>query len=183
MLKTMAELQVGHILAGFRIASLPRHGGMGELYEARQLSLDRRVALKVIAAGLSLDAGFRGRFQREARSAAAIDHPNVLPVYEMGEAPDGRLFLAMRWVDGSDLEAYLKKRRRLEPAETVALLSPVAAALDAAHDKGIVHRDVKPGNVLLERDGLRVFLADFGLAKPVSGATPYTVAGPVGTPA
>ena len=156
---------------------------MGELYEAVQLSLDRRVALKVIAAGLSADAGFRGRFRREARAAASIDHPNVLPVYETGEAPDGRLFLAMRLVDGYDLEKYLQERGRLEPAEAVALLSPVADALDAAHAKGIVHRDVKPGNVLLERDGLRPFLADFGLAKPVSGATPYTAIGPVGTPA
>jgi serine/threonine protein kinase len=179
----VAELQPGNVLAGFRIERLLGRGGMGELYEAVQLSLDRRVALKVIAAGWSADAGFRGRFRREARAAASIDHPNVLPVYETGEAPDGRLFLAMRLVDGYDLEKYLQERGRLEPAEAVALLSPVADALDAAHAKGIVHRDVKPGNVLLERDGLRPFLADFGLAKPVSGATPYTAVGPVGTPA
>jgi serine/threonine protein kinase len=182
MLKAMAELQVGHFLAGFRVERLLGRGGMGELYEAVQLSLDRRVALKVIAAKYSADGEFRGRFRREARSAAAIDHPNVLPVYETGETPDGRLFIAMRLVDGYDLETYLQERGRLEPAETMALLSPVADALDAAHAKGIVHRDVKPGNVLLERDGLRPFLADFGLAKPVSGATPYTAIGPVGTP-
>jgi serine/threonine protein kinase len=180
----VAELQAGDVLAGFRVERLLGRGGMGELYEAVQLSLDRRVALKVIAARLSADAGFRGRFRREARSAAGIDHPNVLPVYETGETPDGRLFLAMRLVDGYDLETYLRERGRLEPAETMALLSPVADALDAAHARGIVHRDVKPGNVLLERDSRRPFLADFGLAKPVLGATPYTAIGrPVGTPA
>lgn len=174
-------MERGQVFAGFRIERLRARGGMGELYEAVQLSLDRRVALKLIKPDLSADTEWRARFRREARSAAAIDHPNVLPVYDIGEAPDARLFLAMRLVNGLDLETYLGERGgRLTPAETMSLLSPIADALDAVHAKGLVHRDIKPANVLLERDerdNLRPFLADFGLAKRVSGATPLTSTG------
>jgi serine/threonine protein kinase len=180
-------MEPGEVFAGFRIEHQRPPGGMGELYEAEQLSLGRRVALKLIRPDLSADPEWRARFRREACSVAAIDHPNVLPVYDIGEAPDGRLFLAMRLVNGPDLERYLEERGgRLTPAETMALLSPIANALDAVHAKGLVHRDVKPANVLLERDErdhLRPLLADFGLAKRVSGATPLTSTGKIlGTP-
>lgn len=181
----MAELTAGEVIGGFEIKRLHALGGMGELYEAVQLSLGRPAAIKVIAHGLSADREWRERFRREARLAAAIEHPNVLPVYDIGETPTGRLFLAMRWVDGKDLETYLDKDNsgRLEPGETMALLAPIASALDEAHRRGIVHRDLKPKNVMLDRDGLHPFLTDFGLARRIAGGTPLTSTGQwFGTP-
>jgi serine/threonine protein kinase len=162
------ELEPGVVLAGYRIERFIARGGMGAVYEATQLSLDRRVALKFISAGLGAEEHFRERFRREARSAAAIDHPNILPVYEAGELEDGRLFLAMRLVDGPDLSSALKEQGPMEPGEAVAVLSQVGEALDAAHAKGLVHRDVKPANVMLEMrtGGWHAYLTDFGLAKP-----------------
>lgn len=161
-------LQPGAELAGYRIERFVARGGMGAVYEATQLSLDRRVALKFISAGLATDARFRERFRREARSAAAIDHAGILPVYEAGELPDGRLFLAMRFVDGPDLGSLLREEGPLEVEHAVSVLAQVGEALDAAHAQGVIHRDVKPANVMLEvREGAwRAYLTDFGLAKP-----------------
>jgi serine/threonine protein kinase len=161
------QLPPGAEVAGYRVERLVARGGMGELYEARQLSLDRRVALKLIAPQYASDARFRERFRREARAAAAIDHPHVLPVYEAGETADGQLFLASRFVDGGDLDAHLDRTGPLDVRETIALLTQVAAALDAAHAAGLVHRDVKPANVVLESANgeARAYLGDFGLAK------------------
>lgn len=173
------QLTPGDEIAGYQVTRLVARGGMGELYEARQLSLDRRVALKLIAPDLASDDRFRERFRREARAAAAIDHPNVLPVYESGETPEGRLFLASRFVDGGDLGAHLGRSGPLDVHETVALLTQVAAALDAAHAAGLVHRDVKPANVLLERvgDQTHVYLGDFGLAKWAAASQGFTESG------
>lgn len=155
-------------VGGFQIERPIARGGMGEVFEATQLSLGRKVALKVVASELSADAVFVERFRREARAAAAIEHPNILPVYETGETEDGRLYMAMRLVRGGDLASLLREQGRLEPGAAVHILAQVADALDAAHDDGLVHRDVKPANVLLEQgSGGRTvaYLADFGLAK------------------
>ena len=172
-------MQPGAELAGYRIERFIARGGMGSVYEATQLSLDRRVALKFISGGLGVDDRFRERFRREARSAAAIDHPNILPVYEAGELDDGRLFLAMRLVDGPDLSSLLKERGPLDASQTIEILSQVGDALDAAHERGLVHRDVKPANVMLEtRDsGWHAYLTDFGLAKPNDQGSGHTATG------
>src|SRR4051812_45677879 len=161
-------------MAGCRIESVAGRGGMGIVYRATQLSLGRPVALKLIAPEHAADAGFRERFQRESRMAAAIDHPNVIPVYEAGEE-DGRLYIVMRWVEGTDLHRELRSGGRLAPARAAMIVNQVAGALDAAHAAGLVHRDVKPANVLLSGD--HAYLADFGLTRFAGGDTHMTTAG------
>ena len=141
---------------------------MGVVFRATQLALDRPVALKAIVPELAPDSDYRERFQRESRLAASIDHPNVIPVYEAGDA-DGTLYLIMRWVEGTDLRTLLKTSGRLPPRLAITLLLPVAAALAAAHRRGLIHRDVKPANVLIgrsddQREG-HVYLTDFGIAR------------------
>jgi DNA-binding beta-propeller fold protein YncE len=153
---------IGSTLAGYRLDALIARGGMGVVYRATHLALDRPVALKVIAPHLAGDAAFRERFLRESRLAARLDHPSVVPVYDAREE-EGELIVAMRLVAGGDLKRRISARGPLPPAEAVALLGQVADALDAAHAAGIVHRDVKPHNILLEGD--RAYLSDFGLAK------------------
>jgi serine/threonine-protein kinase len=179
-------LEPGTVFAGYRVERVLGRGGMGVVYEAVQLSLDRPVALKIVASEFSRDPAYRERFKREARLAAALEHPNVLPVHEHGEGENGLLYLSMRLTRGMDLREYLAGRGSLGPGETVRLLTPVAEALDAAHAAGMVHRDVKPGNILLEqRDGeRRVYLTDFGLARRVDADIgEHTTAGQlVGTP-
>lgn len=173
------ELAPGTQVSGYEMRRFVAAGGMGSVYEATQLSLDRPVAFKLISSTLSSDPEFRERFKREAKLAASLDHPRVLPVYEAGEAPDGALFIAMRLVAGPDLGAMLSSGGRLDAGTTVELLGQVAAGLEAAHEAGLVHRDVKPANVLVEegRDGTRTFLSDFGLAKRPDGVTQHTRAG------
>ena len=148
------------------------------VYLAEQLNLGRRVALKVMASQLSGDEGYKARFQREARLAAALDHPHVVPVFEAGEA-DGLLYLAMRYVDGTDLAALLTGSGPLEPARAAQVARQVGAALDAAHAQGLIHRDVKPANVLLaDQDGeLHAYLTDFGIAKDSAASTQLTHTG------
>lgn len=177
---TQEILQPGSEVAGYRIERHVARGGMGDVYEATQLSLDRRVALKVIAEHLGTDERFRYRFRREARSAASFDHPNILPVYETGELPGGRLFLSMRFIDGPDLSSLLREHGPLSARDTVAILGQVGDALDAAHEHGLVHRDVKPANVMLESSahGWRSYLTDFGLAKH-DEATEHTASGEI----
>jgi predicted Ser/Thr protein kinase len=154
-------VDAGRTVAGYRVERRLGSGGMGAVYEATQLSLDRVVALKVLSPTLSADAGFRERFRREAMLQAALEHPNIVPVYEAGESEAG-LFMAMKLVDGADLKR-LAAGGDLAPERVLALLTQVAAALDAAHASGLVHRDVKPQNILV--DGERAYLADFGLTK------------------
>ena len=160
------RIEAGDLVAGYQVGALVGRGGMGEVYRALDLRLERPVALKLLTERLSDDEGFRERMLRESRLAASLDHPNVVPIYEAGEA-DGRLFIAMRFVDGTDLKALLRREGALPPERAVAIVAQVADALDAAHTKGLVHRDVKPSNVLLDQQGGRehAYLADFGLTQ------------------
>src|SRR3954469_13682428 len=141
-------------------------GGMGVVYHATHVALDRPVALKLIAPELAEEPGFRERFQRESRIAAALDHPNVIAVHDAGEE-NGALFITMSYVEGEDLRAVIKREGRGDPRRAALIVSQVAEALDPPHARHLVHRDVKPGNVLVAlRDGEeRVFLTDFGLSK------------------
>ena len=163
------DLQPGTEVASYRIVATLGRGGMSVVYLAEHDWLQRKVALKVLAPQLADDERFRERFVRESRLAASLDHPNVIPIYEAG-ASGGELFIAMRFVEGSDLRTLLAEKGALEPARTIGILRQVAAALDAAHEQGLVHRDVKPANVLLVRprgsESLEhVYLSDFGLTK------------------
>lgn len=153
----------GSALGRYRIVSLVARGGMGEVYLARDERLNRRVALKVPAGELAADAGFRERFLRETRLAASLEHPAIVPIYEAGE-DDGRLFMAMRYIDGEDLGSLLRREGPLSLSRALTILSPIADCLDATHELGLVHRDVKPGNILVGT-GDRAFLSDFGLTK------------------
>ncbi len=169
------SLREGDVFAGHRIEGVAGRGGMGVVYRARQLDLDRLVALKLIAPALAQDEGFRDRFIAESRAAAAIEHPNVVPIYYAGE-DDGRLYIAMRFVEGEDLRTRVRREGRLEAAAAADVTAQVAGALDAAHARGLVHRDVKPANVLLgDRD--HAYLTDFGLTKRVNSASGATRAG------
>jgi predicted Ser/Thr protein kinase len=161
---------VGDTLGGYTLESVLGRGGMGSVYLATHERLGRRVALKVIAPELAHDDDFRARFLREARLAASLDHPHVIPVYDAGEV-DGVLFIAMRYVRGSNLQRVLQDAGHLPVGETVRIAEQVGSALDAAHAAGLVHRDVKPANVLLAEPEGHVYLGDFGLAKPMSSTS------------
>jgi DNA-binding beta-propeller fold protein YncE/predicted Ser/Thr protein kinase len=174
----VGEPAIGSTIGGYRVEELIARGGMGVVYRATHLALDRQVALKVIATHLAEDAGFKDRFLRESRLAARLEHPNVVPVYDAREE-DGELIVAMRLVLGGDLKRRISEHGPLEPAEAVELLGQVAGALDAAHADGIVHRDVKPHNILLE--GGRAYLTDFGLAKAIGDSGVLSGASIAGT--
>jgi DNA-binding beta-propeller fold protein YncE len=174
----VGELAIGETLAGYRIDALIARGGMGVVYRATHLSLERSVALKVISGELAGREGFRERFLRESRLAARLDHPAVVPVYDAREV-DGELIVAMRLVEGGDLRRTIDREGPLPPARAIALLGQVAEALDAAHAAGIVHRDVKPHNILV--DGDRAYLSDFGLAKALDESGAQSGASVVGT--
>jgi serine/threonine protein kinase len=163
--------------AGYRIDSRVGRGGMGVVYRATDLSLDRSVALKVLAEELAKDPEFRRRFVSESKLAASLDHPNVIPIHAAGEH-DGILYIAMRYVPGDDLRTLLRVEQRLEPERAVRLIAQLASALDAAHAHGLVHRDVKPANVLVTAED-HVYLTDFGLSKRVDADTEATRTGMV----
>ena len=161
--------EVGTQFAGYRIEGVVGRGGMGVVYRATELALDRPVALKLIAPELAGDGSFRERFLRESRIAASIDHAGILPVYAAGEA-DGELFLATRFVAGTDLRSLIDGGP-LAGERAIGLVGQVADALDAAHERGLVHRDVKPGNVLVDTAD-HCYLCDFGLTtQRVDGGT------------
>jgi predicted Ser/Thr protein kinase len=162
----VADLTVGSQFAGYRIEGIAGRGGMGVVYKARDEALDRLVALKFIASDLAGTPGFRERFTAESKTAASLDHPNVIPIFQAGEH-DGVLFLAMRYVDGEDLRTELQREGRLEAQRAARIVAQIAAALDAAHAAGLVHRDVKPANVLLTSED-HAYLTDFGLTKLVA---------------
>src|SRR4051812_26059368 len=169
--------RIGKVIAGYRVEERVGRGGMGVVYRAEHLNLRRRAAIKIIAPDLAESEGFRERFTREARIAAALQHPNIVTVYDAGEV-DGLLYLAMQYIQGNDLSAVLRKDGRLRPYRAVDVCRQVASALDAAHAMGLIHRDVKPANVLIE--GRTAFLTDFGLTKRLDGThTELTRAGDV----
>ena len=178
----MAELPlVGEEFAGYRLVSVLGRGGMSIVFRAENPRLGNVIALKVLDPALASDDIFRTRFLEESRIAASMNHPNVIPIHDMGSS-DGLLYIAMRCVTGTDLRQMLKKRGRLQPETAVFLLEQAARALDAAHRRGLVHRDVKPGNLLVERgndgsDPDHVYLADFGITKHLGGRTGLTSTG------
>ncbi len=162
-----AAIGPGTTFGTYSVESLLGRGGMGVVYLATDESLERPVALKLIAPELVQNEQFRARFLREPKLAASLDHPNVIPIYDAGEH-DGQLYLAMRYVKGTDLRALLEREGKLSVERTIEVIAQIAGALDAAHERGLVHRDVKPGNVLLDEAG-HPYLTDFGITKPAEG--------------
>ncbi|MGI8430514.1 MAG: protein kinase domain-containing protein [Solirubrobacteraceae bacterium] len=172
-----SDLPLGSVFAGCRVEEVISRGDMGVVYRAEELALQRPVALKLILPEHSGDEHFRKRFRRESRVAAAIDHPNVIPIFDAGDE-DGVLFITMRLVKGSDVRALIAAEGRIEPLRAAGIVSQVGAALDAAHARGMLHRDVKPPNVLLgPRD--HVYLSDFGLAKRAASVAELTRQGSI----
>jgi Protein kinase domain len=175
----VAGFAAGSRIAGYRLEKAIGQGGMAVVFRARDEQLDRTVALKILAPALAGDAEFRRRFASESRAAAAIDDPFIVPVFAAGEA-DGVLFIAMRYVAGGDAHSLLKREGSLPPERVVAIISPVGSALDAAHRAGLVHRDVKPSNMLMDVLPGRpdhVYLSDFGLSKAVAATSGITSTG------
>ncbi len=175
-------LGVGAELGGYRIEALLGRGGMSAVYRAADRRLGRQVALKVLSSELAEDEHFRARFLRESRLAASLDHPNIVPIYEAGEA-DGALYIAMRYVEGMDLRAVIRREGTLDAHRAVGLVAQLAAALDTAHAHGLVHRDVKPSNALVSAEEAHehVYLADFGLIKHIYTRDPTTTGRFLGT--
>ena len=169
------DVHPGTVVAGFLVESLIGQGAMGAVYLSEDAKAGRRVALKLLGRGLIEDERFRKRFMREAEIAASLDHPHIVPTLTFGEE-DGRLYLAMAYVKGSDMRELLRRDGRLPPARTLRLIGQVADALDAAHAAGLVHRDVKPGNILVtgEPGGEHAYVCDFGLARHLSSVSSLT---------
>jgi serine/threonine protein kinase len=170
-------------IASYEMVSELGRGGMAVVYRARDVRLGRWVALKVLGEDLARDEAFRRRFIRESRAAAAVDHPNIIPIFDAGEA-NGVLFIAMRYVGGQDVHSLLNRTGPLPPARATGIVAQVASALDAAHARGLVHRDVKPANMLLgglAEDGSEdhVYLSDFGISKTSQSTTNLTLTGQV----
>src|SRR5437763_900722 len=168
------SLGAGAEFAGYRVERLLSRGGMSVVYLAEDLKLGRRVTLKILAPDLASDPSFRARFMNESRIAAGLDHPNIVPIYAAGEG-EGHLFIAMRYVRGTDLDVLIREEGPLSHRRTAAIVRQVASALDAAHREGLVHRDVKPANILVTPgggpDADHAYLTDFGITKrPAQGA-------------
>jgi streptogramin lyase len=155
--------RIGTEIAGYRIEALIARGGMGEVYLATQSFPERKVALKLLPHDLAADRAFRERFIRESNAAASVEHPNIVPVYGAGES-SGALYIAMRYVEGEDLRSLLDREGPLSLERAVGICAQIAEALEEAHENGLVHRDVKPGNILISK-GDRAYLTDFGLIR------------------
>ncbi len=182
----MARLVPGSQLAGYVIEEQVGAGGMAVVFRARDSVLGRLAALKILSPTLAADQAFRVRFLRESRAVASVEEPHIIPVYGAGDA-DGVLYIATKFVSGGDLADVLQRAGgALEPPRVAMFIEQVAAALDAAHAAGLVHRDVKPGNVLVDVSqgrGEHAYLSDFGLSKPAMAATGLTATGTfLGTP-
>src|SRR2546426_3605540 len=176
----MAQLASGTLFGQYEIYGVAGRGGMGVVYRAHQLRLERDVALKVISSEIAEGPDFRARFARESRLAASIDHPHVVSVYDAGD-DDGELYIAMQWIEGSDLRSLIDEGGELPPRRAITIGAQIADALDAAHAKGLVHRDVKPGNILVRRIGGHdhAYLTDFGVARPLESDFSLTQTGQV----
>jgi hypothetical protein len=173
------EPRIGTAFAGYRIEGILGRGGMSVVYRAENLRLGNTVALKLLAPELAQDEGFRERFVRESRTAASLQHPNIIPIYDAGDA-EGLLYIAMRYVDGPNLRTLEHEAGELSPARVLRIGTQVASALDAAHEQGLIHRDVKPANILLEAGAEgddHAYLADFGLTKNVDSHSGITGTG------
>ncbi len=171
-------LSAGTVISGYRIEAVLGSGGMGTVYRAAHPSLPRSDALKVLSTELSATPDFRTRFIREADLAATLDHPNIVTVYNRGETDEGQLWIAMQYVQGSDADKEVTGRG-MDPARAAHIIGEVAKALDYAHRRKLLHRDVKPANFLLAPNDERVLLADFGIARAVDDATGLTATGVV----
>src|ERR1700754_2459407 len=156
------ESRVGSQVGPYHLKRLIGRGGMGEVYEAQDTVKDRIVALKLLPEAVSHDPVFRKRLQREAHSAGRLLEPHVVPIHDYGEI-DGVLYVDMRMIDGTDLRKVLKRFGPMTPARAVAIVRQIASALDAAHESGVMHRDVKPENIIINREDF-AYLVDFGLA-------------------
>jgi serine/threonine protein kinase len=167
-------LSPGSTFAGYEVESVVGLGGIGILYRARQLRLDRPVALKLVEPEVARDPVIRERLRREARAVASLDHPNVVPLYEAGEE-DGTVYIVTRWVEGTELGTLIHGDGGLDPGRAARTAAQIADALEMAHEKGLVHRDVKPSNVILTSED-HVYLTDFGLAKRAETAAGLTAA-------
>jgi len=165
-------LSPGSTFAGYEVESVVGSGGIGILYRARQVRLDRPVALKLVEPEVASNPVIRERLRREARTVAALEHPNVVPLYEAGEA-GGTVYIVTRWVEGTELGTLILGNGPLEPGRAARIAAQIAAALEVAHAKGLVHRDVKPSNVILTHED-HVYLTDFGLAKRAGTAPGLT---------
>jgi serine/threonine protein kinase len=167
-------LAPGSTIAGYEIEGVVGAGGIGILYRARQLRHDRPVALKLVEPETAGDPLVRERLRREARTVAALDHPNVVPLYEAGEE-DGTVYIVTRWVEGTELGTLIQREGHLEPARAARLAAQIASALEVAHEKGLIHRDIKPSNVIVTSED-HVYLTDFGLTKREGSAEGLTMA-------
>ncbi|HSY75054.1 MAG TPA: serine/threonine-protein kinase [Dongiaceae bacterium] len=163
----------GTTLGNYKLIRKIAQGGMGVIYEATQINLDRKVALKILTAELATRPEFLQRFEREAKSAASLNHPGIVAVYDFGEA-DGRRFIIMEFIDGENLSEYISKRGKIPVENALAIVEQAAQALKAAAEKSIIHRDIKPSNLMLTRDG-RVKVADMGLAKVLTENSELTM--------
>ena len=150
-------------------------GGIGVLYRARQMRLDRPVALKLVEAEVAEDPVVREQLRREARTVAALDHPNIVPLYEAGEE-GGTVYIVTRWIDGTELGTLIRRDGPLKPRRAARVAAQIASALEVAHEKGLVHRDIKPSNAILTPED-HVYLTDFGLSKRAGSASGFTGAG------
>ena len=176
---TDGDSRVGTQFGPYRLRRLIGRGGMGEVYEAQDTGKDRVVALKLLPEGVSHDQVFRKRLKREAQSAGRLQEPHVVPIHDYGEI-DGLLYVDMRMIDGTDLRKMLSRFGPLTPARAVAIIRQVASALDAAHESGITHRDVKPENILITGDDF-AYLVDFGIANAATDEKLTEIGTAVGT--